>query len=288
MHWHLGSLSLLHDGAEGPLKPVQSYVLDIYPHARSGVSQPDDWFAPVEVPLRTEEFYLDFVYHYNLENKIIEKIIGLPMMRSPSLTQPKSCSKAIAVQAPSWDLHGSRARLLELAHKKRDSRRTCTATTIPTAKMNDGEKTNESPTNGNPETYPGSASLHSEGKALHKRYLYGPKLEGNLRQAAEAACLGKQPRWLEDTMGGYLLLRFVTKNLTKADTPVVAQHLENFFSKMRRRNGESMRQWCQRNRNEYDKLRKVMAKVRHRQRKKDYSRSVFSPSEWDQAVETGS
>ena len=88
---------------------------------------------------------------------------------------------------------------------------------------------------GNPsgwEQYLRKASLYIEGTERHKRYLCGPRLEGNLRHAAEAACIGKKIGWLGDMEGGWRLLRFLGGKLAKQAVPEVANHLENFFFHM--------------------------------------------------------
>ena len=102
---------------------------------------------------------------------------------------------------------------------------------------NTDEKTDKNiPTwDGNPagwDTYLRRASLYIEGTEWHKRYLCGPRLEGNLRMSAESACVGKRPGWLGDHSGGWRLLRFLQARLGKEAVPDVAQHLETFFFKM--------------------------------------------------------
>ena len=110
-------------------------------------------------------------------------------------------------------------------------------------------------------TYRRRAHRYVESTKWGERYLCGPRLENRLTGKAEVAVERCRPGWLSDDLGVERLLAFLEQRCAKQAVPDVGSRLTSFFFKLRRRRGEHMGAWCMRHQNEYEELRKALARV---------------------------
>ena len=117
---------------------------------------------------------------------------------------------------------------------------------------------------GDPATF-----IHYKRKALRyvettkteERYLCGPRLESRLTGKAEAAVERCKPGWVSKPNGVRRLLEFLEDKCAKQAVPDLGSKLTAFFFKLRRKKGEHMSSWCMRHQNEYEELRRALARV---------------------------
>ena len=109
--------------------------------------------------------------------------------------------------------------------------------------------------------YKRKARRYLEATKRQERYLCGPRLESRLTHKAETAVERCRPGWLSDDDGVERLLAFLEWKCARQAVPDVGSRLTSFFFKLRRRKGEHMSAWCMRHQNEYEELRKALARV---------------------------
>ena len=106
-----------------------------------------------------------------------------------------------------------------------------------------------------------SAKLFVASTKYENRYTCGPKIAAELTGAAKTAITGKKSSWLSDESGAEKLLNYLQTTIGEPALPEVGNFTRQYFKVLRRKRGEATSAFCVRHREEYERMRRSLARM---------------------------
>lgn len=112
-----------------------------------------------------------------------------------------------------------------------------------------------------------------QGIPIHKRYLCGPRLQGELSGIARKYVVGKRHDWLSYAGGVEHLLRHLRSSLGRPQLPELSEYLTKYFRQSRRHKGETMNSYIVRKSELYNRAKQALSRVHQDHRVTNQTRS---------------